>query len=393
MLHIPLSGIKKIEDSIRDNPRFISLSQGAMRIGSIPTQIKHHVQGILDTTKTDFYGYAGGLEALRDKICAVLNERYSTSLTPDMVIPTHGGVGALTLLYFTLLKPHDQVMIPEPSYPAYAHLAMSARCEIEWVSCLQQSSHKESGATARWIFDLDMIKQKTRPKTRMIVFSNPWNPMGIVVSGSMLRELAAWCEERGIYLVIDEAYRDYDFSGSLEPAIKLMSEYSCVMSVNSFSKNFAMSGWRIGYLVAPRKFIPSLISMQDTFLNCLNNISQYAALYALDHQELVHAFARAAQENRDYVHEQFTLLSQQTPLMWRKPEGGFFVFFNPHKEQTAEWCAQLLTKTGVSLVPGETFGPSGTDWVRLCFARDQDVLKEGVDRLANYLLQHEYHQE
>ena len=158
-----------------------------------------------------------------------------------------------------------------------------------------------------------------------------------------------------------------------------------VISANTFSKNFGMSGWRVGYLVIPERLNKALAGMQDALLNCLNNISQYAAMYALDHQEIVQHFHALVRYNRDLTMRMLSPLVQQGIISVQKPVGGFFAFFKTQEIQATDLCMSIVNNAKVTLVPGSSFGPSGDSFLRLCYARDTEILEEGLNRLVNFL--------
>jgi len=382
MLEIPLSGIKKIEEIVKAGKpnEYVSLSQGSIKVGGIPEQVKQHVAGLLKTDLTDYYESCWGLKVLREKISMVLSARYNTKITVNQTMPTHGAIGGLTLLYLTLLKEGDEVIIPEPAYPAYSILTKASRSTPVFVSCRKDNPDGSSS----FELDVEKIKAATTEKTKIIVFSNPWNPLGIVVPPAIIRELVAWCELKKIYLIIDEAYRDYVFEGDYESAIPLVSKSEWVVCVNTFSKNMAMSGWRIGYLLIPEKLSPVLAGMQDALLNCLNNTAQYAAIFALDHPELTESLYKQVLLNRDMMINMLQPLVDRKLISFNKPHGSFFLFIKTEQADATDLCMSILNNAKVGLIPGSSFGPSGAPFLRLCYARETAVLEEGLKRLVDY---------
>lgn len=378
MLEIPLSGIKKIEEIAQSSSEYISLSQGSIKVGGIPQAIKTHVQSLLNGDKTDYYESCWGLKTLREKLAATLGSRYGVSLTPNQVLPTHGCIGGLSLVYLTLLNPGDEVIIPEPAYPAYGILAQASRCVVKYVSCLVP------GTKSDWLLDVDAIKQAITPKTKLIVFSNPTNPTGNIIPPHTLEELVKLCDSHGIYLVIDEAYRDYVFEGDYTSGITLINKSPWVISPNSFSKSMAMSGWRVGYLLVNEHLTKPLAGMQDALLNCLNNTAQYAAIYALEHPELTQDMYHKVLHNRDYALEKLKPLLDAGIFSVQKPTGGFFLFLRTEFEDSTDLCMDILHNAKVGLIPGKTFGPSGAPFIRLCYARDPHILEEGINRIVSY---------
>ncbi|MFH0898286.1 MAG: pyridoxal phosphate-dependent aminotransferase [bacterium] len=383
MIQIPLSGIKKIEEVAGSSSEYISLSQGSIKVGGIPQQIKDHVSSLLKTDTTDYYQSCWGLYELREKLAQVLSAKYNNSISARQIIPSHGCIGGLSLLYLTLLEPGDETIILQPSYPAYTMLAQASRSVVVYVSCLKQTKNSN---TIEWELDVERIKRATTSKTKMIIFSNPCNPIGMVVPQQTLVHLVEWCEKHGIYLVIDEAYRDYVFEGQFFSGLELINQSEWVISANTFSKNMSMSGWRIGYLVVAEKLMGALAGMQDTLLSCLNNTAQHAAIYALDHPEFTKTFFDKIRKNRDQAMSLIQPLVDNGLLSYGKPVGGFFLFLKTKHEDTTDLCMDMLYKAKVGVIPGKSFGSDGASFFRLCFARDPEVLQEGIRRILNYFL-------
>jgi len=377
MLQIPFSGIKKIEEVANSSSEYISLSQGSIKVGGIPQQVKSYIQNLLNTDQTDYYQSCWGLHIVREKIAEKLASRYNINLTYRRVLPTHGCIGGLSLIFLAMLEKGDEVIIPEPAYPAYSLLCKTARSKPVYVSCKTKNG---------WQFDVEKIKAATTDKTKIIIFSNPVNPLGLIVPKETILELIDWCEQKGIYLIIDEAYKNYDFSGNLTSGIEFINKSNFVISANSFSKNFCMSGWRVGYLVVPENIIGALASMQDALLNCLNNTAQYAALYAMDHPELEQQFHETIKANRTIAMQKLQPLVDHNIISYQEPQGAFFLFLKTDQKDTTNLCWSILQKAKVGLIPGITFGPSGSSYIRLCYARNTDVLQAGIDRLVNYFL-------
>ena len=383
MLEIPLSGIKKIEE-VASSHEYISLSQGSVKIGGIPSPIKKYVQELLNTDKTDYYESCWGIKILREKLAQHILTTYNTTVTSDQILPTHGCIGGLSLLFLTLLAPDDEVIIPEPSYPAYTILTQTTRSKTVFVPMFEPKGN--NSLDFDWNLDVEKIKAATTAKTKIIIFSNPCNPTGAIIPATTLQSLVDWCELKGIYLIIDEAYRSYDFTGTLTPGVTFVNKSDFVVSANTFSKNMAMSGWRIGYLVVSKNLTKHLVGMQDALLNCLNNTAQYAALYALDHPELSQNFFNIISYNRTLIMQLVEPLVQAGIFSYKKPDGGIFLFLNTNYPDATDFCLNILNHAKVGLIPGKTFGPNSASFLRLCYARDTTILEEGIRRITRYLL-------
>jgi aspartate/methionine/tyrosine aminotransferase len=380
MLDLPLSGIKKIEAIAQSSSEYISLSQGALRLGGVPQKIKEHLQEVLKTDKTDYYQSAWGIMPLREKIANSLSVEHSTKLTEKNILITHGCIGALSAFFLTVLNKDDEVIIPEPTYPAYEKLTQVAKGKPVFVSTIQKDKNSFGQV------DIENIKKATTPKTKIIVFSNPWNPLGIVVSRKEILDLLDWCEKNKIYLIIDEAYKYYAFDDTYQSCIDLVSKSEFLIVTASFSKNMAMSGWRVGYLVAAEKFIIPVGKVQDAQINCPNVPAQYAALYALDHPEFTQEFCNILEKNLDLTVKMLSPLVKEKIFTFQKPAGTFFMFLKTQFDDAEDLCMNILSKEKVALVPGKFFGPSGDPFARLCFARDEDILQEALSRIVKYFI-------
>ncbi len=383
MINIPLSGIKKIESIARSSDEYISLSQGALKVGGIPQQIKDHLKEVLNTDKTDYYQSAWGIFQLREKLAKTLNKKYNTNISSYQVIVSHGCIGALSTLFLTLLEPGDEVILPEPTYPAYEKITNLSRCKPVFVSCKTTDNKNKSNL---WKLDIEKIKEAKTDKTKIIVFSNPWNPLGITIDKKTIKELLDWCEENKIYLIVDEAYREYAFDSNYESTIDLVNQSEYFISVNSFSKNMAMSGWRVGYMVIPEKLNFPLGRMQDAILNCPNVPAQYAALFALEHEEFTTRFHNIIKNNLELTCNLLQPLVEKNIFSYQKPKGGFFIFLQTEYPDAESLCMDILKKAKVTLIPGKFFGNSGKQFLRLCYARETEILREGLKRLNNYFL-------
>jgi aspartate/methionine/tyrosine aminotransferase len=381
MLNIPLSGIKKIEAIVQSSDEYISLSQGALKIGGIPQQIKNHLKTILNTDKSDYYQSAWGILELRKKLASTLSMQHKTTIHFNQIIITHGCIGGLSSLLFTILDRGDHIIIPEPTYPAYEKLAMLVRAKPKFVSCVCKSQHNPM-----FTLDIEKIKQSTTKKTKIIIFSNPWNPLGITIPKKKIEELLAWCEEKNIYLIVDEAYKDYAFNKDYESVIPFINKSRHVIEVASFSKSMAMSGWRIGYMVVPENLYEQMGKTQDAILNCPNVLAQYATLYALNYPDLTRNFSNIIKKNLATTTAMLSPLKEKGIFDFQSPSGGFFIFLKTNMKDANALGMSILSKAKVSLVPGKFFGPSGSPFLRLCYAREEALLREGLNRLVGYFL-------
>jgi aspartate/methionine/tyrosine aminotransferase len=380
MVEIQLSGIKKMEAFAQQNSDVISLSQGGLKIDGIPVEIRAHLQQQLFTNHTDYYGPPVGIPALRQILAQKLNQRYGTHLNMDSVMVSHGAGGALATIFLTLLDQGDEVIIPEPSYPAYENLAYVAKAKPVFVSMKQTDPSIES----TWALSIENIVKAITPRTKIVVISNPANPLGIFFGEKVIKDLARICQERGIYLITDEVYDDYVFGDGFYSSVPLIESNSHVIRVSSFSKNFSMSGWRVGYLVYSESFRKALEAVQDTLIVCPSVLSQHAALYAMNHPELAARNHAMIHENLRLVHDMLLPLKEKNIISFEKPTAAFYFFIKTNHPDNEALCLDIVKKARVALIPGMYFGPSGVPFIRLCYARKQSLLAEALNRLVAY---------
>jgi aspartate aminotransferase len=378
MLQISVPEIKRIEAIAKSSDEYISLSQGALRVGGIPQEVKNHLQQVLNTDITDYYQSAWGIMPLREKLAQKLSKTHSCSLTSKNILITHGCMGAIASLFLTILEKDDEVILPEPTYPAYANIVKVARAKSVFVSSIENNSNPH------WNIDIEKIKAATTSRTKIIIFSNPCNPLGTIVPEKNLLELKSWCEQKGIFLIVDESYDDYIFEGTLSSATPMVTESECVIRVGSYSKSLSMSGWRVGFMVVPDHLSISVGTIQDALINCPNVFAQHALLFALDHPEFITKFHEQVEYSKNLSVSLLQPLIEKEILSFYNPPASFYLFLKTNEKDSFDLCMNILNNAKVGLIPGRAFGPSGAPYMRLCFARQPEVLEDGLQRILNF---------
>jgi aspartate/methionine/tyrosine aminotransferase len=380
MLKLDLPKYKEIESISRRSEGCISFSQGAVRIGGTPRLIKEHIQQKLESDVFDYYQCVGGIQPLREKIAQKLSEKHQIVINPEQVIVTHGSIGGITAVCLTLLKEGDEVIIPIPFYPSYRNIVLFSKA----IPVFTEGYTKKDNV---WKFDLETIKQAVSSKTKMLILSNPSNPSGVTLTKEELLSLKSWCEDRKIYLLSDEVYDNYIYEGDFNSYTPYVNSSDYIIRIGSFSKDYAMSGWRVGYVVSPEVLTSKLIAVQDGTLCCPNVIGQYAALFALEHEYLIQEQISVVKGNRDLAWQLLQPLIGKGIFSFSKPQVGIFFFMQTPFEDSEQLVMDILHKAKVALVPGSDFGVSkqACSSVRLCFARPEADLREGIQRLLKYL--------
>jgi aminotransferase len=237
-----------------------------------------------------------------------------------------------------------------------------------------------------WVLDVAKIEQAITDRTTAIMLCHPNNPTGTLYDQATLTAICDIALARGISVIIDEVYRNmlYDTNIFYSPAMTQKYK-SCVMRVMSFSKDFSLTGWRVGYLQADSARIASMVALHDSLINCAPVASQYAAIAALDNfDRVIRTNKLLYGANRREMAEALSHLSDY--LEFTVPSGGYFFFPRLKQVQDSGVIARKLAmEAGVVVVPGEAFGPGGEGHIRLCFGRGRPVVREGMRRINSYL--------
>ena len=368
MQKVELSEIKKIESVVQSDESYISLSQGALKVGGVPIEIKRALQKVLETDKTDYYESAWGILELREKLALYLSKLNKTDISHKNILISHGCMGAISAIFLELLHDCDEIILPEPTYPAYKHVVKFTGGKSVYSKSL----------------DIEELESLRTKNTKMLVFSNPCNPTGEIVLREKLEELARWCEKHEIYLLVDESYDDYIFDEKFYSATSLVNKSEFVIRTGSFSKSLSMSGWRIGFMVVPQSLSYRMGVAQDALLNCPNVIAQHAVLFALDNPEYSKSFSKIVRKRRDLAIELLQPLVDKKLISFQEPRGGFYLFLKTNESDSFDLCMSILREAKVGLIPGRAFGPSGAPYMRLCYARKEEILREGISRIIKF---------
>lgn len=347
----------------------IALSMGEPDAGT-PNPIVEAAVEALRNGRTRYTNLSGAPE-LRRSLAERLTRTSGQNLSPEQIVVTHGGSAGLAATILALINPGDKVLIPEPTYSLYAdHLAM-VDAEAIWVA------NRSDGT-----LDLDRLAREAAD-TRMIILCNPGNPTGRVYSEAELRELAVILEAHPhLLLLSDEAYADIVFDGvKFLSALELPAVADQVICCSTFSKTYAMTGWRLGYVVASRKISEKINLLHRTLNGSINTFVQDAALVALETpDEHLRAQADSYQARRDIV---VAKLSGVPGISMLPPQGAFYAFVKIDSELTSDEMTARFAAAGVIVRSGSEFGPSGEGHVRLSFATDPGNLELGLDRFVD----------
>jgi aspartate/methionine/tyrosine aminotransferase len=353
-----------------------------------PTFIRDAAKQSLDAGET-FYTQNFGLPALRETL-ADYSSRLHKPTQANSIALTSSGVSALMLTAQLLLNPGDRVVIVTPLWPNLVEIPKILSAEVVTVS-LQLNSKKTAPV---WELDLDELLAALTTDTKALLLNSPNNPTGWVISKEQQEIVLAHCRKHGIWLIADDVYERlvYDQAPgtpSCAPSfLNLAEPDERVVSINSFSKSWLMTGWRLGWIQAPESLIADLGKLIEYNTSCAPGFVQQAGIVAIERGEeiITHTLERYTRA-RNYLYEQLSRpFFREAGVIAPLPKGAMYLFFKIQGEKDSlALCKQLVAEAGIGLAPGSAFGPEGEGAIRWCFASSLDKLELGVQRLENFM--------
>ena len=376
---VPPSGIRKFFDIVTQMPGAISLGVGEPDFVT-PWSIRDAAIQSIEDGQTQ-YTSNWGLESLREKIAAYLRMRYRVSYSPkDEVLVTVGASEGIDLAMRALVCPGDEVLIPEPSYVSYAPTVTFAGGEAVPV----KTSAEDCFALAP-----EALREAITEKTKALILPYPNNPTGGVMTREQLMDIAQVLEDTDIVVISDEIYSELVYSGHEHTAFaSIAGMRERTITLNGFSKAFAMTGWRVGYACGPRELIAPMFKIHQFTMLCASMQGQVAADRALGRAfetgfEDVRMMVRSYDRRRRLMVENLNDMG----LECFEPKGAFYVF--PSIKRTGltsdEFCTRLLMEQKVACVPGTAFGASGEGHIRCSYATSLDNLTEALKRIRAFV--------
>ncbi|KKL38504.1 aspartate aminotransferase [Burkholderia contaminans FFH2055] len=326
-----------------------------------------------------FYTHNLGTAPLRDAIASYVSARHGATAA-DTVAVTSSGVSALMLVAQMLVGPGERVVAVTPLWPNLVEIPKILGAQVECVPL----GYGDAG----WQLDVGRLLAALKPDTRMLLINSPNNPTGWTMSRDDQQAVLAHCRRHGIWLVADEVYErlafDADDAHGAPSFLDIASRDERVVVVNSFSKAWAMTGWRLGWLVAPAAVMADLSKLVEYNTSCAPGFVQAAGEVALrDGESFVRSFVAALRDARDHLVAALrTLPGVEVP----PPPGAMYLFLRlPGASDSLAFCKTLVREAGLGLAPGSAFGPEGEGFVRWCYACDPARLDAGVERLRRFL--------
>jgi len=320
----------------------------------------------------DRYCAVQGLPALQQELAKYLRDTRQLSVSPSNIVIAPGCKIALFMAMLALVEPGDEVLYPDPGFPGYP--SMTAGLAGVGVPF-------ELAETNRLQPDPGEVAAKITPRTKILITNSPANPTGTVYSDEVQRRLAELAVKHDLLVLSDEIYARIIYSGVFKSMMSYPGMEERTIIIDGFSKSFAMTGWRLGYAVAPPHIVPALNMLAVNTYTCVAEFTQYAAIEALRDREgatprMVGEFAKRR--------EQFASDLNRVPgFRCLAPEGAFYAWVNiaDTGRSAEDICDIMLNEAGVAAIAGAAFGPAGKDFVRFSFASSSEILREAVERI------------
>jgi aspartate aminotransferase len=383
---VPFSGIIRIRDMMYAVERPFRLDQGDVSFDA-PDAVKTAMVKAIGDNRSHYLQTAG-VPRLQELLAEKLRRKNAIPVgSPDEVLVTNGGIHGLFILFQALLNPGDEVIIPDPQWPPTASIILAARGVV--VRC---PLHEKLD----WRLDVDELASRITPRTRVIYLNSPQNPTGGVLTREDLAAIAALAQEHGLFVVSDEAYEDVVFGAEHVSIASLAGMYPRTVPVFTFSKSYAMTGLRLGYLaVADEALRDRLRKLLFFTTSNVSSVVQYGGIGGLEaSQDVIERHRVELEARRDLFYAGLGALGGL--FAGKPPKGAFYAFlkFDPEWKRRTEktpasghespsWAMTeyLISAGRIGCVPGVDFGPGGEGYVRFCFARERAELQGALESM------------
>ena len=316
------------------------------------------------------YTHSQGLIELRQAITKSYKDRFNVDISPEQIIVTSGTSPAMLLLFLALIDPEDEIIMSNPHYACYPNFVTTVGGVPEYIY-----TNEDNG----FMLQPEEIAAHINPKTKAILINSPSNPTGQVLPDTILRQISEIAGD--IPIISDEIYQGLVYEGD-EHTILEYTENAFVL--NGFSKLYAMTGWRLGYLITPKKYIRTLQKIQQNLFISTNAFVQYAGIAALEGpQEQIKEMVATYNKRRLYLIRRLRDIGFDIKV---EPKGAYYVLADARKfgEDSLQMSRQILEDIGVAITPGIDFGQGAEGHLRFSYANSMENIKEGMDRVADY---------
>ncbi|HWP19444.1 MAG TPA: pyridoxal phosphate-dependent aminotransferase [Burkholderiaceae bacterium] len=322
------------------------------------------------------YTPALGLDALRERISGWYRERFGLDIPARRIVLTAGASGALQLACLALIDAGDEILMPDPSYPCNRHFVTSAGGRPVLV---------ESGPAERFQLSAERVRAAWGERTRGVLLASPSNPTGTSIARDEMRRIVETVRAHDGITLVDEIYLGLSFDEAYGASALGLGDD--VITINSFSKYFCMTGWRLGWLVVPDALVPAVERLAQNLYICPSSVAQFAALACFERESIAEYERRRAEfrARRDFLVPALDKLGLRVPVM---PDGAFYAWADCSAHHASSWdfVFDLMQRAQIAITPGRDFGQADTRrYVRFSYASRRDLLEEAVARLAGAL--------
>jgi aspartate/methionine/tyrosine aminotransferase len=354
--------------------RIIHMEVGQPAAGAPATAIAA-ARSALSTARLG-YTETLGMASLRARIARANGEWHGIDIDPARIVVTTGSSAGFILAFLAAFEAGDRVAMALPGYPPYRHILTALGCEPVGI---------ETSAATRWSMTGEaLLAEHRRKPLKGAVVASPANPSGTMMTAAALTELIRCAEDAGIAVISDEIYHGLDYAFAAECAARISRD---AVIVNSFSKYFCMTGWRIGWMVVPAPLVRAVERLQQNLAISVPTLSQIAAEASFDGREELEKVRRGYEENRRVLLEGLPRVGFDSLL---PPDGAFYLYADVSRFSTDSFAfaTRMLEEAGVATTPGVDFDPlHGRNFLRLCYAGGRDEMREAVERIGNWLRQ------
>jgi len=320
------------------------------------------------------YTAALGIASLRRRIAQSYAQWHGVEVDPERVVVTTGSSAAFMLAFLALFEVGDRVAVAVPGYPPYRHILSALGCEPVLI---------ETGAATRWALTADLLLAQHRARPlKGVVVGSPANPTGTMMTAAALGELIQSAEDAGIAVISDEIYHGLDYAFRAQSAVALSAN---TIVVNSFSKYFCMTGWRIGWMVVAPSLLRAVERLQQNLAISVPTLSQIAAQAAFDGRDELENIKHGYEENRRILLDGLPRAGLDSFL---PVDGAFYLYLDTSRfsDDSFDFAKRMLEQAGVAATPGVDFDPThGGNFLRLCYAGSHDDMREAVKRIGAWL--------
>lgn len=374
VLDIKPSGIRKFFDILSEMDDVISLTVGQPDFIT-PWHIRESAIESLEKGKT-YYTSNAGMNDLRAEITKYLNRRFNLTYNPkNEVVVTVGGSEAIDIAMRTILEPGDEVILPVPSFVCYEPIAKMIGAKVVHINTKLENKFKVTP---------EELKAAISPKTKMLILPFPNNPTGAILTRDELEAIADVLRDTDICVLSDEIYAELTYGKNHTSIAEIDGMWERTIIASGFSKAYAMTGWRLGYICAPKTLCEQMLKLHQYAIMCAPTMSQFAAIEALKNgDEDVEMMRAEYNRRRVFILEGLRKIG----IECFEPEGAFYIYPNiaPFGLSSEEFCERLLYEQKCAIVPGTAFGESGEGFARISYAYSVKHLKEALSKIEAFV--------